>query len=499
MLLTIYIAFVLTAWAAGLAGGWWLRSRGVQPAEAPVDKDEVRRAQELLACLQKMASTVAVELGEHSTRVEEINVELTSDKLHEPAKILNVVTKLVDVNKTMQGRLDQAEDRLREQVRLVESHAAEARTDALTLVGNRRAFETDIAQCLAEFRGSGKPFTLAMIDLDKFKRFNDTYGHQAGDEVLRGTGRVLRRVLRESESIARYGGEEFAVIFNRSTVADVQRALTRLRKAIAKTEFPGPSGKLDVTISLGAAQSQAKKRWSRSSSGPTLHCMPPKKRAATAAIGTMAGRSCRLSTRKQTRAAARTAQAGRSLQAGGDRLRPRSWPTIFRAAEPHGLLPARPRPRGRVEAGWPDAVAGARGNRRLQKPRPALRPETPRSAGDQPRPRRLCGRPRNGHGRPLQYGLFGFPVAQCGASGRHPRGRTDSRGGQPDDVYPNGTKLGFTVSVGLIEAGSADDLVALFRKAESALEAAHQHGGNCLFHHDGEQLPVGHVRDGAAA
>ena len=186
---------------------------------------------------------MAVELGEHNTRVEEINDELKSDKLHEPAKILNVVTKLVDANKTMQGRLDQAEDRLREQVRLVESHAAEARTDALTLVGNRRAFETDIAQCLADFHGTGQVFTLAMIDLDKFKRFNDTYGHQAGDEVLRGTGRVLRRVLRESDSIARFGGEEFAVLFNRATIAEARRALTRLRKAMANTEFEFPGGK----------------------------------------------------------------------------------------------------------------------------------------------------------------------------------------------------------------------------------------------------------------
>ncbi len=259
MLPTMYAAFVLTATAIGLAAGWWLRSRGGRPAEAPVSSDETRRAQELLGHLRKMASAVAGELGEHSSRVGEINNELAGDKLQEPAKILNVVTRLVDANKTMQGRLDEAEDRLREQVRLVETHAAEARTDALTLVGNRRAFETDIAQCLADFRGAGKPFSLAMIDLDKFKRLNDTYGHQAGDEVLRRTGRVLRRVLRESDSIARYGGEEFAVIFSRATVADVQRALTRLRKAIAKTDFRGPNGKLEVTISIGAAQAAARK------------------------------------------------------------------------------------------------------------------------------------------------------------------------------------------------------------------------------------------------
>ena len=85
MLPTIYVAFIMTAVLAGLAGGWWLRSRGVRPAEASLDSDEVRRA-ELLGHLRKLASTVAGELGEHSTRVGEINDELTGDKLQEPTK-----------------------------------------------------------------------------------------------------------------------------------------------------------------------------------------------------------------------------------------------------------------------------------------------------------------------------------------------------------------------------------------------------------------------------
>jgi len=251
---TVYFLFALTAVVTGLGSGWWLRSRGLETLESPVDKEDVRRAQNLLGSLQKVASGMATDIGEHSTVVEGIGVELQNHALRGPAKIVNVVTRLVDANKTMQGRLDQAEDRLREQVRLVESHTAEARTDALTLVGNRRAFETDVTRCLADYHRTGQVFTLAMIDLDKFKRLNDTYGHQAGDEVLRSTGRVLRRVLQESDSIARYGGEEFAVIFQRATIAEVQQALTRLRKALAKTEVVFQGGKLRVTISIGATQ-----------------------------------------------------------------------------------------------------------------------------------------------------------------------------------------------------------------------------------------------------
>ena len=187
------IGFGLATLVLGAIAGWWLRSR--EQSSAPdASAEEVRRAHEVLACLQRMASHVAREVGEHSSRVEEINEELASGSVREPAKIVNVVAKLIDANKSMQGRLDQAEDQLRQQARLVESHAAEARTDALTLVGNRRALDDQIARLPRPISSArARPFALAMIDLDKFKRFNDTYGHQAGDEVLRGVGRILQR------------------------------------------------------------------------------------------------------------------------------------------------------------------------------------------------------------------------------------------------------------------------------------------------------------------
>jgi diguanylate cyclase len=499
MILTIYIAFILVAWASGLAGGWWLRTRGVRPTVEPVDKDEVRRAQELLGSLQKMASTVAVELGEHSTRVEEINGELTNDNFHEPAKILNVVTKLVDVNKTMQGRLDQAEDRLREQVRLVESHSAEARTDALTLVGNRRAFETDIIQCLADFRGSGKPFTLAMIDLDKFKRLNDTYGHQAGDEVLRGTGRVLRRVLRESDTIARYGGEEFVVIFSRATVADVQRSLNRLRKAIAKTEFPGPNGKLEVTISIGAAQAAGEE---------TQETIVQRADAALYA-SKEAGRNC-------------------GHWHDGQKIAP------FLDEENKSVPPEAPKA---LEAGKPVDHAATE---KLADDLPGL---LNRTAFCQHVRARMAEWKRGGptlslvlveidnfkaiirtYGPKLRdnlvvslarvvfagvremdmvarysTGCLGFllPDAELPDAIRVAERIREAAGQATFNL--NGTSLGYSVSVGLIEAGSADDMVALFRKAEAALEAAHQYGGNCLFHHDGEQHQLTTVEDAIVA
>jgi diguanylate cyclase len=502
-MLTVDVLFGLTTAAAGLAAGWWLRSRGAGPQEAPVDKEEVRRAQELLGCLQKLASSVAVELGEHNTRVEEINVELQSEQRHEPAKILHVVTKLVDANKTMQGRLDQAEDRLREQVRLVESHAAEARTDALTLVGNRRAFETDIAQCLANFRRTGQVFTMAMLDLDKFKRLNDTHGHQAGDEVLRGTGRVLRRVLRESDSIARYGGEEFAVLFNRATIAEVQRALTRLRNAIARTDFEFPGGNLHVTISIGAAQVMDQ---------DDLEAIVQRADAALYA-SKEAGRNC-------------------GHWHDGQKI----LPILDEETQP---ATKRPEPPKAVEVPRPAGPAAAAEEPFLEGPSiEKLADDLPailnRTAFCQHVRSRVAEWKRGGPTLTLvlvEIDHFESLTRLYGAQFRDllvtSLARVVFAGVREMDIVARystsclafllpkakifdairvadrireaaaqvalaagGTRVGFTVSIGLIEAGSADDMVALFRKAEMALDAGHQRGGNCLFHHDGERYQL---------
>ena len=84
-----------------------------------------------------------------------------------------------------------------------------ARVDALTSLPNRRAWDEALPRELARARRDGKPFTVAMIDLDNFKKFNDTHGHQAGDDLLADAARAWIAQLRETDLLARYGGEEF--------------------------------------------------------------------------------------------------------------------------------------------------------------------------------------------------------------------------------------------------------------------------------------------------
>lgn len=240
----------------GACAGWWLRGRGLSRAARQTHDEESHRAREVLASLQELTTRVAADVGAHSSQVEAINEELTANPSEEPTAIVSVVARLVEANKHMQGRLDEAEDKIRQQAQLVESTAAEARTDALTLLANRRAFDDQIAECEAELGRSGRAFSVAILDLDHFKRFNDTYGHQAGDEVLRATGRVLRRKTRENDLAARYGGEEFALILLASP-EDSRRAVERIRQAIEKVSVSFEGKSLQITSSCGVAHSRA--------------------------------------------------------------------------------------------------------------------------------------------------------------------------------------------------------------------------------------------------
>lgn len=106
-----------------------------------------------------------------------------------------------------------------------------ARTDALTSLPNRRAWDEALAAALARASAGGEALALAIIDLDQFKRFNDRYGHTAGDAMLRQASDAWRSTLRSTDVLARYGGEEFAVLLPGCAIGEATQLLQRLRVA----------------------------------------------------------------------------------------------------------------------------------------------------------------------------------------------------------------------------------------------------------------------------
>jgi diguanylate cyclase len=260
--------------SSGGAGAGWLLHRVFRgtPVELP---EEQKMAKAVLARLKDLAAHMAANVGQHSSRVEEINQELTLREPQGPEGVISAMARLIESNQAMQSQLGSVEEKLHEQARLVEKKAAEARTDVLTSLANRRAFDDKVAACCAEYQKSRRPVSLILGDIDHFKIFNDTHGHQTGDEVLRGTARVLRESARDCDFVARYGGEEMAIVLPGTKAEEAIRALERARQAVETARFGGkgdsphlperpggccaqmgtvPFSALNVTMSFGVAE-----------------------------------------------------------------------------------------------------------------------------------------------------------------------------------------------------------------------------------------------------
>ena len=123
--------------------------------------------------------------------------------------------------------------------------------DALTKLNNRAAFDEYFAQAIVRFHH--KPFDLALVvvDIDDFKRINDTYGHTAGDKTLQVIANMLHKEVNENVFVARYGGEEFVLIYENKQEADLTDALNLINKKIARLPFKFKNTKVSITLSMG--------------------------------------------------------------------------------------------------------------------------------------------------------------------------------------------------------------------------------------------------------
>jgi len=129
-----------------------------------------------------------------------------------------------------------------------------ATTDGLTNLYNHRYFQEHLKKCMEKADKNNTRFALILIDIDHFKKFNDTYGHQAGDEVLRQVGQTLRKAVKAHDLVARYGGEEMVIVLDKAHTEDALKVANRICKTIADRKFELAEGlTVNVTISLGVA------------------------------------------------------------------------------------------------------------------------------------------------------------------------------------------------------------------------------------------------------
>jgi diguanylate cyclase (GGDEF)-like protein len=132
-----------------------------------------------------------------------------------------------------------------------------SRLDSLMEIGNRLAFEETVEDLHANLPEAAARHAVVMCDVDSFKSCNDQYGHQLGDEVLRGVAAVIRDGIRKGDLAYRYGGDEIVVLLQKEGLEEAAAAAERLRRAVEPLEFPVPegSGEARVTLSCGVAAS----------------------------------------------------------------------------------------------------------------------------------------------------------------------------------------------------------------------------------------------------
>ncbi len=178
--------------------------------------------------------------------------------------IRKVVDGLTTATKKVQKENKSLEKRLREstaEVSRLKDHLEQVRrdatTDALTNLANRKSFDEELGRARAEAEKSGEPLTLAVVDIDHFKRFNDTWGHQTGDQVIRYVASVIGRMAPPPRFAARYGGEEFGVIFPNETAEQVRLTMEEVLDEVSSRTLKRRSTNEDlgaVTISAGVAE-----------------------------------------------------------------------------------------------------------------------------------------------------------------------------------------------------------------------------------------------------
>ncbi|MGZ3306639.1 MAG: GGDEF domain-containing protein, partial [Asticcacaulis sp.] len=201
--------------------------------------DEVRDAG--LKLTRELASiTEIITEAQKSHRTYSLTLEDARDSMSEvdAGALQNLVTSLTEATNMVLTQHSLLEVRLsdssREVARLrkhLDQVRMEAMTDALTNLANRKSFDEALdGHCE---NSADKALTLAVVDIDHFKRFNDTWGHQTGDQVLRYVASVLARIGRPPRLAARYGGEEFGLLFPGETAPAVERILNEARQEIA--------------------------------------------------------------------------------------------------------------------------------------------------------------------------------------------------------------------------------------------------------------------------
>lgn len=171
-------------------------------------------------------------------------------------KLLAETRRMQDTNAALEQKLEASRDDIAALQRDLDDVRRESMLDPLTKIANRKSFDEGLAEAIASATGSSEPLCLVLIDIDHFKSFNDTYGHQTGDQVLRLVAMTLKSNIKGKDLAARYGGEEFVAILPATDIDSAVIVAENVRRAIHAKELlkRSTNEKLGrITASFGVA------------------------------------------------------------------------------------------------------------------------------------------------------------------------------------------------------------------------------------------------------
>ncbi|MEM9943737.1 MAG: GGDEF domain-containing protein [Planctomycetota bacterium] len=222
------------------------------------------REKTLTALLAVMSSTDRLneDVDTHNNALQSAQEELESidDPGHSQlgelqSALVTNIKRVVESNRQLENDLVVSRYKLEFQAQELDRTRKEARTDSLCNIGNRKAVDETLQFMVSRYQTEQKPFGLMLIDIDHFKRINDTFGHQAGDEVLTSISAALRECVRPEDFVGRLGGDEFCILLEGLQAENAESVGNRIRSTIELYDFSiNDSGHSTVvTMSMGLA------------------------------------------------------------------------------------------------------------------------------------------------------------------------------------------------------------------------------------------------------
>ncbi|HRX37791.1 MAG: GGDEF domain-containing protein [Parvularculaceae bacterium] len=217
---------------------------------------EVIELSELIEASGESAHGRGIELQELSLKLHESTQEYPSvSALLE--SVLAITKSVRQENQKLERRLAESSDEVAALRRNVEHIQQEAMTDPLTGVRNRKSFDTMIVNLIENAKKTNEPLALVVADIDHFKKFNDQWGHQTGDHVLRLVAEVMSANLKGADLLARYGGEEFVMLLPGTSIEHAAMLADRIRGVVQSRRLKKRRTNEDlgvITVSMGVAK-----------------------------------------------------------------------------------------------------------------------------------------------------------------------------------------------------------------------------------------------------